>query len=232
MDCNAQLAALPAGAPDDVERLYQAGYFAAAERRIGALLAEDRLPPMAKAALQARAEQMRRLPENYPYTRAAALERLRREVPDFTEAEFDALVDSGHIDWRFIEGEPHYQERFAETLAIYPALNARGFAADPPSDLRARTVQQLRAAGRLQAEITLRLTLAPAQPAAPETPVQAWLPFPAACPEQSHIELLDATPGGTLAPDDAPQRTIFWQGTAAQGPVFRHLPLPLPHGLA
>ena len=36
MDCNAQLAALPAGAPDDVERLYQAGYFAAAERRIGA----------------------------------------------------------------------------------------------------------------------------------------------------------------------------------------------------
>ena len=85
---------------------------------------------MAKAALQARAEQMRRLPENYPYTRAAALERLRREVPDFTEAEFDALVDSGHIDWRFIEGEPHYQERFAETLAIYPALNARGL---PPT---------------------------------------------------------------------------------------------------
>lgn len=225
MDCNAQLAALPAGAPDDVERLYQAGYFAAAERRIGALLAEDRLPPMAKAALQARAEQMRRLPENYPYTRAAALEHLRREVPDFTEAEFDALVDSGHIDWRFIEGEPHYQERFAETLAIYPALNARGFAADPPSDLRTRTAQQLRAAGRLQAEITLRLTLAPAQPAAPETPVQAWLPFPAACPEQSHIELLDATPGGTLAPDDAPQRTIFWQGTAAQAPfsvTFRY----------
>ena len=208
------------GCRDDVERLYQAGYFAAAERRIGALLAEDRLPPMAKAALQARAEQMRRLPENYPYTRAAALERLRREVPDFTEAEFDALVDSGHIDWRFIEGEPHYQERFAETLAIYPALNARGFAADPPSDLRARTVQQLRAAGRLQAEITLRLTLAPAQPAAPETPVQAWLPFPAACPSRAHIELLDATPGGTLASDDGAPAHDLLAGHGGGRPRF------------
>ena len=40
--------------------------------------------------------------------------------------------------------------------------------------------------------------------------MQAWLPIPAACPQQSGIQILDATPGGVPAPEDAPQRTIWW----------------------
>ena len=143
MDQNAVWAALSAGVPEDVERLYQAGRFAAADRRIRTLLGQEHLPAIARDALRARAEQMRRLPESYPHTRAAALAMLRRELPDFSDAEFDALVAADRIDWRWIEGEPYYQERFLETLRIYPDMNARGLRPDPVSDFRDQVLSRL-----------------------------------------------------------------------------------------
>ena len=219
MDQNAVWAALSAGVPEDVERLYQAGRFAAADRRIQTLLGQEHLPAIARDALRARAEQMRRLPESYPHTRAAALAMLRRELPDFSDAEFDALVAEDRIDWRWIEGEPYYQERFLETLRIYPDMNARGLRLDPVSDFRDQVLSRLQSQGTLQAEITLQASIAPAEPADPDAPAEAWLPIPAECPEQSHIQILDATPGGTLAPGDAPQRTIHWK--AAAGTSFQ-----------
>lgn len=225
MDQNAVFAALGAGVPDDVARLFAAGRFAQAGERIRALLAQDRLPPAGRDALRALAQQMRRLPENYPYPRAQALELLRREIPDLSENEFEALLADGRIDWRCIEGELCCQERFVESLRLWPDLNARGLAADPASPVRAQVVERLRRAGALQAEITLRLSIAPAAPADPAAPVRAWLPLPAACAEQSGIELLAATPGGVAAPPDAPQRTIYWNANAGAGPftvTFRY----------
>lgn len=59
---------------------------------------------------------IRRLPGEYPYTKAQALARLRANIPDFTEEEFDRRVDRGQIGWIYTEGEPHFFGRFFETL--------------------------------------------------------------------------------------------------------------------
>ena len=72
--------------------------------------------------------------------------------------------------------------------------------------------------GHLSATITLRACIGPEHPADPQADMLAWLPIPAACEQQSEIEILDATPGAEFAHSDAEQRTVFWHGKAGDGP--------------
>jgi transglutaminase-like putative cysteine protease len=67
----------------------------------------------------------------------------------------------------------------------------------------------MKAEGGLAARITLRATIQAKEPSVGKS-VQAWLPIPAQRHQQSEIEFLEYTPGGLIAPSDAPQRTIYW----------------------
>jgi len=196
--------------PADVARRKAAGDLEGAARLIGCCLERD---PSPELAARLRVEQLRleRLEEDYPFTRAQALAMVRAEWPDFTEAQFDALVDNGRIDWRYIRGEERYLDRFLPCLRLYPreAPGLRGEETD--NTQRDAMLQRMEAEGELTALITLKATLR-AKVGVEGKPVQAWLPVPAACPQQSGIEILDATPGARLAPDSAPARTIYWEG--------------------
>ena len=217
MDENAVLADLAVGLPADVERYYRAGDFAAANLRIDALLTQDRLPAQAKNALLACREIMRRIPQSYTLTRREALTMLRQDIPDFTEQEFDALLATDRIDWRYVKGQPRYLDRFADALRLYPDMNARGLQAEDEHDWRNEAVAAMHAQGGLTATITLKATISPAAPVAPDAELEAWLPLPAACEQQSEIEIFNAIPGGEVAEPDAPQRTIYWHGPAGEG---------------
>lgn len=218
MDRNAVFADLSAGVPADVQRLYMAGYFAAANARIDQLLAQDRLPYTGKNALLALREIMRRIPDNYTLDREAAIALVQKEIPDFTPAEFDALVADDRVDWRYIEGEPYYLDRFLEALRLYPDMIARGLTPDPASGVRGKVMAAMKERGHLSATITLRASVGPDHPADPDAELRAWLPIPAACEQQSEIEILDATPGTEFAHSDAEQRTAYWCGRAGEGP--------------
>ena len=217
MDENAVLADLAVGLPADVERYYRAGDFAAANLRIDALLTQDRLPAQAKNALLACREIMRRIPQSYTLTRREALTMLRQDIPDFTEQEFDALLATDRIDWRYVKGQPRYLDRFADALRLYPDMKARGLQAEDEHDWRNEAVAAMHAQGGLTATITLKATISPAAPVAPDAELEAWLPLPAACEQQSEIEIFNAIPGGEVAEPDAPQRTIYWHGPAGEG---------------
>lgn len=222
MDCNAAFADFAAGLPEDLERMYRAGDFEAARRAIRRYRDRGNLPPVGLGALAALEEMMRRLPDNYTLTRAQAIAQLRAEIPDFAEAEFDALVEAGRIDWRYLDGVPRYLDRFGEALRLYPDMNDRGLRpeAKGPS-LRDRVIAAMRDNDGLEARITVRASVAPSpamEEAHPGGKVRAWLPIPAPCELQSEIEILDATPGARLAPEDAPQRTIQWEGKACGQP--------------
>ena len=156
-DLNEAFVHLNVGLPDDVERLKAAGYYQEAIERIDEYLAEDwtdtqnsprsqGLDPVGgplpqnptpqgvealREAMLAQREMMRRLPAEYCYTEAEAVARMQGLVKDFTAEEFRQLVKHGRVDWRFVEGEKHYLDRFAETLlATHAALAARQL--DPP----------------------------------------------------------------------------------------------------
>ena len=74
---------------------------------------------------------------------------------------------------------------------------------------RDQMLARMKAEGGLAARITIRASIQPRE-STPSARVQAWLPIPASCPQQSEIELLEFTEGGQAAPVDAPQRTLYW----------------------
>lgn len=253
MNLNETIQALSVGLPEEIARLKAAGYYTQAIAQIDALLAEDwtaaqnapeaqglpaaccpkpenpmpSLPDALRACLLANREQMRRLPADYPFDRAMALDKLMRNVAGFSESEFDVLLRAQRLDWRFVEGRQCFARRFYESLLDTDEGYAARAGQPLATEKRRRqheAILRMEKNGVQKAKIRLRLTLRPteeafqkalaAAKAAGRDKVKArfWLPLPAACPAQSEIELVRFSAQPTAAaPEDAPQRTAFWE---------------------
>lgn len=263
-DLNEAFVHLNIGLPDDVERLKAAGYYKEAVARIDEYLAEDwtetqnsprsqglEMPEYEQPAnpvphgvdalrdaLLVQKEIMCRLPQEYCWNEAQAVARMQGLVRDFTVEEFRRLVHEGRVDWRFVEGEKHYLDRFAETLiATHADLAARQL--DPPApaalarERRRRIHDQMEREGQASARITLKTSvgmsdeafaaaLAKAKAEGRESVhVRAWLPIPAECLAQSEIELQSFTEQpGRIADANALQRTVCWEADLTENRRF------------
>lgn len=196
--------------PADVERRVQAGDISGALRLIDGYLAAGKQPELAP---RLRAEKVRlgRLEANYPLSKEEAMAQMRAEWPEFTEAQFDTLVDNRRIDWRYVNGKVQYHDRFLSCVRIYAQREAPGLKVEHEDHTRRdEMLARMEAQGGLTALITLKASVRAKTPAAGKK-VQAWLPIPANCPQQSDIEILSATPGYLLAPADSTARTIYWE---------------------
>ena len=224
-DLNEAFVHLNVGLPDDVERLKAAGYYKEAVARIDEYLAEDwtetqnsprsqglEMPEYEQTAnpvphgvdalrdaLLVQKEIMCRLPQEYCWNEAQAVARMQGLVRDFTVEEFRQLVHEGRVDWRFVEGEKHYLDRFAETLiATHADLAARQL--DPPAPAALARERRRRRES---------------------VHVRAWLPIPAECLAQSEIELQSFTEQpGRIADANAPQRTVCWEADLTENRRF------------
>ncbi|MCI2046110.1 MAG: transglutaminase-like domain-containing protein [Faecalibacterium sp.] len=194
------------------------------------------LPAAMKNCLLAEREILRRIPADYPFTEAQAVRRVQEHIPNFTQREFRGMVAANRIDWRFIEGERRYFRRFYESLLYTdPAFAAR--AGKPQSDethkARRAAARTMREKGSLTARITVRFTLRADEKAFEDAKLRAivaghsavtakvWLPMPAACPAQSEIEALGfSAPPQSVAPADAPQRTVYWEKALTENETF------------
>lgn len=195
--------------PADIVRRKDMGDLTGAIRLIDRRLEQCRQPLLAPR-LEAERLRLSRLPGDYPYSRKEALAMIRAEWPQCTEEQFDALVDGGRIDWRMIDGELRCHERFLESLRIYPKEAPGLKQEETDNTLRDQVLARMEAEGELTACITLRASIRTLVPVEGRE-VQAWLPIPAACPQQSEIRILECTPGGVAAPEHAPQRTMWWR---------------------
>lgn len=264
------------GLPDDVERLKAAGYYEEAIARIDAYLAEDwtqtqngpysngltarpenepqnPTPQGVEAlrdALLAQREIMRRIPAQYTWTKEAALAELQRLLKDFTPEEFDALDQAGRMDWRFVEGEKRYLDRFASTLIATHADLAARQKELPPEDDEGETAQQRRhrlhekmeREGQASAHITIRAGIGMSDAAFEKAPCRclgSWA-------QQRPCPGLAAPPGGLPGPErhraagiyraacgDRPHRCgpahgLLGSRPDGEPPLWRNLPLP-PH---
>ena len=198
--------------PADVDRRVKAGDIQGALRLIERYLAVDKQPELAP---RLRAERLRlsRLEDSFPLSKEEALAQVRAEWPEFTEEQFDALVDARRIDWRYVNGRIQYHDRFLSCVRIYAEKEAPGLKREAEDHTRRdEMLSRMQKEGGLAARITLKATVKAKAPAAGKK-VQAWLPIPADCPQQSELEILDATPGYVLAPADSPARTIYWESS-------------------
>ena len=204
--------------PSPVQQMKERGNLEEAEAYLQHLLETGECLPEERRRFRAELEILRRLPAEYPYTRAEALELVRRYVPNFSEADFDSLLMRGKIFWRYLDGEARFFGRFFDSLCktdsfFAEAAEKRGHRI-PGSDRRLleESAEKMRAQGELSVSITVRAELELEEAFFREGAlVRAYLPLPRVTEEQSELAVEEMSGGGQLGAESAAQRVVFWE---------------------
>lgn len=222
MDFNIIFRDLNTGLPQDILQRKLSGDYPGAIRLIDQRLSGD-LPQSMRRCLTVQREIISRLPADFPYTRTQALSLVRSHIPDFTEAEFDTLVDIGQIRWIYINGEPRYFDRFYDSICIsVPDIARRAGTPSQASDRLDTCMQKIQETGQHQMRIRIRATLRLNDGQfTPGMFLRAHLPIPMETWEQSDVRIEKVSPGtGKISPSDAPQRTVCWEETMSENHEF------------
>lgn len=217
--------------------LVTAGQFREAEARIGAALKQPGLPAATLESLKFQRVRMQRMREDFSLTAAEAEARVRRQIPDLTDAEFASWDARGMFEHMYIDGERMYFDRSPSNL-FHLSAQARArsrvptpFAASGLSQQFTREVtdydrdviRRARATGRSsvlpqRVRVTQSVTVdADAVPAGKT--LRAWIPYPRYIPgQQEDIRFVASQPSGhRIAPRSALQRTVYLERTAEAG---------------
>ena len=117
--CNDDFRFLDVGLPPEILRLKDAGYLSQAIEACDRLLAQNPDPSLA-ACVRAERYRMLETPLHFSVSRDRAIAMIREEWPEFTEEQFDDLIERKRIDWRFIDGELFVLDNFLDSLRVYP----------------------------------------------------------------------------------------------------------------
>lgn len=206
--------------PPDIQRLYEAGDFARMDRVIRLRLDDPRVPEALKARLRVQTDMAYEILRAYPYTQAQMLEILKSHVKDFEEEELETLRDDGTLDWRYVNGEVRFKNNalsgLLKTRAEYAAR-----ATDPEVKNGAKEsarqlheiIAKMKANGGVHARFELheQLTIRSDRLTPGET-LRVHLPMPIVGAQVKSAALLGAShPVAFLAPEDEPQRTIYFE---------------------
>ncbi len=206
------------------------GDFAGANAAIDAALPSATAPD--RAALGFQRERMRRILLDFTQDAAQVRARLRREIPDLTDAEFARWDAQGLLERMDIDGKRLYFNRTASNLFRVSAeararrADPKPFTASPLESVHPHHREVVDAARAAHADSVLprRLRIvqslvvdADAVPAG-ET-VRAWIPYPRAIPgQQEDIAYVASEPAGhRIAPESALQRTVYLEKPAVAG---------------
>ena len=233
MNINDTLKYMRVGLPEDILRRKMIGDYEGAIRLIDKRLQNKNLPDALRGSLLLQKKICQELPGEFPYSKADAMAIIRQDVPDFTEEEFDKLVDQRNIRWIYKNGEPYYFNRFYSSLCkAVPAFSKRtqqrvggmeSLSSDAATaNLRDVTIAKMKEKGELTTRIRIRSTVKMKEEFfTPGMFVRAHLPIPAACDQQSDIRIEKIWPeNGMAAPEDAGQRTVCWEENLRENHEF------------
>ena len=175
---------LDIGLPPEILRLKDAGYLSQAIEACDRLLAQN---PDSSLTACVRAERYRMIetPLHFSVARDQAIAMIREEWPEFTEEQFDDLINRKRIDWRYIDGELFVLDNFLDSLRVYPK-EVPGLRPDSTDGiaLRNQMLEEMESQGGLSRTITLKACVSVPGALKGET-VRAWLPVAAACRPRS-----------------------------------------------
>lgn len=206
--------------PEDILKRKWAGDLTGAVRAIDMRL-EGELPDMLRARLVCEKERIRRLPTQYPWNRAQAIQKLRELIKaDVSEEEFERLELSGWVDFIYLNGEKRYFVRFHRSLYKNGVLaHLTGEEPNPDNKWLDPMVDTIMEKGELARRITIKASLYVDKEDFVAGEYLAHLPFPAVCAQQSEVKLLDGDPDD-INPEDAPARTAWWKRTLTAWRTF------------
>ncbi|MCW0203379.1 MAG: transglutaminase-like domain-containing protein [Rhodanobacter thiooxydans] len=209
-----------------------AGHFKAAEAAIAGALAQPGLTADTRDALAFQRERMRRILLDFTLSADDVKTRVRKQIPDLTDAEFAKWNAAGLFEHQVIDGRTLYFKRTPGNLfRLSPEAVARRAVQAPITDGpmeslndHQRAIYQAALAEHRSSVLPQRLRMtqtltveADAVPAG-ET-IRAWIPYPQAVPgQQEDIRYVASVPARhDIAPESAPQRTVYLEKPAVAG---------------
>ena len=214
--------------------LITAGQFREANTRIDAALKQPGLSAATLEALQFQRARMQRMRDDFNLTADEVEARVRKQIPNLTDAEFERWDAHGLFEHMYIDGKRLYFDRSpsnlfhlsAEALARskVPMLFAdSGLSQQFTEEITGYdrdVIRRARATGRSsvlpqRVRVTESITVdADAVPAGKT--IRAWIPYPRYIPgHQEEIRLVASQPSGhRIAPRSALQRTVYLEETA------------------
>lgn len=233
MNINDTLKYTQYGLPEDIRHCKEAGFYEEAIRLIDCRLAEHELPDALKGNLLIQKKICQLLPTEFPYSRQDALSIIRERIPEFNEAELNIYLDERRIRWIFVNGQMRIFNRFFSSLCktvpdfakragmALPGVESAtsGSQADDSLDI---AIKKIRSRSSMSNRIRIRATVKMKDEFfTPGMFLRAHLPIPAACQQQSDIRIEKICPeSGICSPEDAPQRTVCWEGHFQENQEF------------
>ncbi|WP_426287937.1 transglutaminase-like domain-containing protein [Luteibacter sp. E-22] len=225
-----QVGADPVG--DAPSRQIDAGHFKAAEALIAKALAQPDLTPTQRDTLLFQRERMRRILLDFTLDADAVKTRLRKQIPDLTDAEFAKWDAAGLIEKQVIDGRTLYFKRSPGNLfRLSVEARARRKEQTPfddgPNEILNDHHRAVRAAALAsytssvlprRESVTQVLTVKADAVPAGET-IRAWIPYPRAiAAQQEDIRLTGSEPAkAAIAPEWSLQRTAYLEKKAEAG---------------
>ena len=206
--------ALSAGLPEDILKAKWAGDFEGALALIEARLGDERVPKALKDCLEMEKIIIERLPREYPIPRGEAIERVKARIPDFTEAEFDALELAGKLDYIYVMGEKKYFRRFLQTLLkVNPDLAARaGIGREDGDSALNGVIARMKKNGGAACHIRMKHTVFIEDAAfVPGETYTVHIPIPMPAAQIKNIRILTKDETMIVAPEDQAQRTVCFR---------------------
>lgn len=209
--------------PEDIEKLKWYGDFDGCEALIRQRMAED-IPEVLREKLRMELTQLSRMRRDYTVTPEEAERVLTERIRDFRPSELSALRRENVLDWIFVDGQVRYIHSFYENLIkirndiaarqVHPAAPEPGRFTE--TELRDRMIAGMKAHGGATCQITMRATLElRLSPDQRNQTARVWLPYPIEGMQVKRVTLDSVTPDLTfLAPNDAAQRTAYFEGPA------------------
>ncbi len=209
-----------------------AGHFHDADAAITEALKQPGLSAAQREALAFQRERMRRIRLDFRLDADQVEARVRKEIPDLSQAEFDRWNRAGRFEHLVIDSHTLYFNRSPGNLFRLSA-EARARRADPRpfhdtpngvlNDHHRSVVRDALASGRsgvdpLRVEVTQTLTVDANAVPAGQT-LRAWIPYPQAIPgQQEAIRRVGSVPAGAhIAPPSTAQRTAYLEKKAVAG---------------
>lgn len=233
MNINDTLKYMRCGIPEDILRRKMHGDYEGAIRLIDRRLQDSSLPEAVRGSLLIQRKICQELPGEFPYTREDALAIIRKDIPDFTDAEFDEQVDRRNIRWIYVNGEERYFNRFYSSMCkAVPEISSRTqlqvggmeslSSAAKTANLRDVTIRKMKENGSLSTRIRIRASVQLKEKSfTPGMFVRVHLPVAAACDQQTDIRIEKIWPDtGVVSPEDAGQRTVCWEETLLKNHEF------------
>lgn len=207
--------------PEEIVREEKIGNFEIAKQIVKERLSK-KLPKLLRKRLEYELERIDRIIKDYPYDERVSKDLLDKSIKDFSQKEFDALVQKGMLDYMLIDGKKYFEKRFVQNLTFQDANYAKRYEnkRGEVRDLINKRISELIDGDKpkrytITAEISLTL-----KKDVDAKLLRCWLPFPKTRIPIKSAKMIECDHEYMMSPKNSDQMTVYMEDVPKAGTKF------------